>query len=53
LIIDGKEAKNKTINDLDVNKIESITVLKDNSATKKYGDKGKYGVILITTKKEK
>jgi len=30
--------------------IEAITVLKDNSATGKYGDKAKDGAILITTK---
>ncbi|WP_419802005.1 TonB family protein [Mucilaginibacter sp.] len=52
-IIDGVEAKDdvmKTINPVD---IESISVLKDSSATVKYGDKGKNGVILITTKKGK
>lgn len=32
--------------------IESITVLKDADATNIYGEKGKNGVILITTKKK-
>src|SRR4029079_552015 len=37
---------------LDPNTIESITVLKDQSATALYGEKGKTGVIQITTKKK-
>jgi TonB family protein len=51
VIIDG------TIKDIDLNKIdpatiESISVLGDYSAVNKYGDKGKDGVILVTTKKK-
>ncbi len=53
-IVDGVEAKGidpiKNINSYD---IESLTFLKDASATAKYGDKAKNGVILITTKKGK
>ena len=52
LIIDGKEETNETIEDLDVNTIESMTVIKGENATKKYGDKGKNGVIEIITKKD-
>ncbi|MCK5400555.1 MAG: SusC/RagA family TonB-linked outer membrane protein, partial [Flavobacteriaceae bacterium] len=37
----------------DNNNIESITVLKDASATAQYGARGSNGVILITTKKGK
>ena len=37
---------------IDPNTIESVDVLKDKVATKKYGKKGENGVILITTKKE-
>ena len=49
-IINGKEAKSiKNINAAD---IQSISVLKDGTAEKKYGDKGKNGVIEITTKKK-
>jgi len=33
-----------------VSNIKSITVLKDGSAMKLYGEKAKDGVILITTK---
>jgi TonB-dependent SusC/RagA subfamily outer membrane receptor len=51
IIIDGKEAKSlKNIASDDIN---SITILKDGSATKLYGDKGKNGVIVIKTKKGK
>ena len=39
--------------DLDPNDIESISVLKDKSATEVYGDEGKDGVIIITVKKGK
>ena len=53
LIIDGKEAKNKKVEDLDPDTIESVSVLKGASAEKKYGDKGKNGVVEIITKKKK
>ncbi len=33
--------------------IESINVLKGENAIKKYGEKGKDGVIIINTKKQK
>ncbi|RLD74964.1 MAG: hypothetical protein DRJ07_18910, partial [Bacteroidetes bacterium] len=50
-ILDGKEMKDGNIDDIDPNNIESISVLKGEKAIKKYGDKGKDGVIEITTKK--
>ncbi len=54
VIIDGVEAKGiNPLNNINPNDIESITVLKDGSAAVKYGDKGKDGVIEITTKKGK
>lgn len=40
-----------TINDIDPDEIESITVLKDASATAVFGVRGANGVILITTKR--
>ena len=52
IIVDGKEMPYKTMEDLDPNKIESMNVLKGESAEKKYGDKAKNGVIEITTKKK-
>lgn len=50
-IIDGKEADNDVLKKLDPKNIASINVLKDASATLLYGEKGKNGVIVITTKK--
>lgn len=50
-IIDGEEATSNILNELSQDSIESISVLKDKSATALYGEKGKNGVILITTKK--
>ena len=40
----------RDINDVNVEDIESFSVLKDASATAIYGDKGANGVVLITTK---
>ncbi|TKC00744.1 M56 family metallopeptidase [Pedobacter cryophilus] len=54
-IVDGLEYKgdkNNLKKDLNPNEIESINVLKGEAAIKKYGDKGKDGVIEITTKKK-
>ena len=50
-IIDGKEAK--SLKNVSPEDIKSITILKDGTAEKKYGEKGKNGVIEITTKKGK
>lgn len=50
-IVDGKEVKD--IKNINPDDIESINVLKGESARKKYGEKGKNGVVEITTKKEK
>ena len=49
IIIDGVESK-VGVNDINPNTIESVTVLKDESATSVYGEKGKNGVILVKTK---
>ena len=51
IIVDGVVSKTQYANNIPPENIESISVLKDQSATKIYGDKGKNGVILITTKK--
>lgn len=50
-IIDGKEMESGSIKDVDPNSIKMVSVLKGENAVKKYGDKGKNGVIEITTKK--
>jgi TonB-dependent SusC/RagA subfamily outer membrane receptor len=49
--VDGVETTSTILNELSPDSIESISVLKDKSATALYGEKGKNGVILITTKK--
>ena len=46
----GATARNP-LNTIDPNDIESITVLKDASATAVYGSRGANGVVLITTKR--
>ena len=48
ILVDGFERNN--IDDLNIEDIESFSVLKDASATAIYGSKGANGVILITTK---
>lgn len=48
ILVDGFERSN--LNEVNVEDIESFTVLKDASATAIYGSKGANGVILITTK---
>ncbi len=51
ILIDGVEAG--TINAIDPNDIENISVLKDASSAAIYGSKASNGVILITTKRGK
>ena len=51
ILIDGIESG--SMNDIDPNDIESISVLKDASSAAIYGSKASNGVILITTKRGK
>ncbi|MFV0591737.1 MAG: SusC/RagA family TonB-linked outer membrane protein [Draconibacterium sp.] len=48
VLVDGFE---RDLNELNIEDIESFTVLKDASATAIYGSKGANGVVLITTKR--
>jgi len=48
VLVDGIE---RSISSLDISSVESISVLKDASATAVYGVRGANGVILVTTKK--
>lgn len=50
-IIDGEIASEEVFKRLSPDDILSIDILKDAKATALYGEKGKNGVILITTKK--
>lgn len=49
IMVDGIETEN--YNNIDPNEIESITILKDASATAVYGVRGANGVLLIQTKR--
>ncbi len=51
IIVNGKETGQK-IEDIDPETIQSVNVLKDESATEKYGEKGKNGVIEIKLKSD-
>jgi len=48
VLVDGVE---RSMNNIDVNEVASISVLKDASATAVFGVKGANGVILLTTKR--
>ena len=50
VILDGKEGPK--LKDINPDTIESISVLKDEAAIEKYGEKGRHGVIEITSKKQ-
>jgi TonB-linked SusC/RagA family outer membrane protein len=50
VMVDGFE---RSLNELNIEDIESFNVLKDASATAIYGSRGANGVILITTRKGK
>lgn len=53
IIIDGEEKGNdqSILNQLDVQDIQTISVLKDESAVQQFGEKGREGVVIVTTKK--
>ena len=48
VMVDGIE---RSLSDIDPNEVETISVLKDASATAVFGAKGANGVILVTTRK--
>ncbi|MEI6753372.1 MAG: TonB-dependent receptor [Paludibacter sp.] len=47
ILVDGVE---RNMNDIDMNEVSTVSVLKDASATAVFGVRGANGVILITTK---
>lgn len=49
-IVDGTKIENGSIEFLDPTTIQSVTIVKDNSAIKNYGLSASNGVVLITTK---
>jgi TonB-linked SusC/RagA family outer membrane protein len=52
-IIDGLSASDSEFSTLNTNDIESLTILKDASATAIYGSRASNGVVLVTTKSAK
>ncbi len=52
-ILDGYETTMERIVDLDMNRVESVTVLKDAAAAAIYGARAANGVIVVKTKKPK
>lgn len=51
ILLDGVESSKLDLSRLQVEDIESFSVLKDASATAMYGARGANGVIMVTTKK--
>lgn len=50
-ILDGFESSLAAINDIDINRIASITILKDAASTAIYGSKAANGVVVVETVK--
>ncbi|MEY8592473.1 SusC/RagA family TonB-linked outer membrane protein [Butyricimonas hominis] len=48
-ILDGFEVSVQKIYDMDINRIESMTILKDAAATAMYGSRAANGVVVVTT----
>lgn len=48
-ILDGFEVSNEKIYDMDLNRIKSLTILKDAAATAIYGSRASNGVIIVET----
>jgi TonB-dependent starch-binding outer membrane protein SusC len=51
LVVDGLPLDGISLSSINPNDIESLSILKDASATAIYGNRGSNGVILVTTKK--
>ena len=52
-IMDGFEVSVQKVYDMDPNRVETITILKDAAATAMYGSRAANGVIVITTRAPK
>jgi TonB-dependent SusC/RagA subfamily outer membrane receptor len=50
ILLDGKEIDKKTMDKIPADEILTVNIFKNEDATKRYGDKGKDGVIMITSK---
>ncbi|GHA75777.1 hypothetical protein GCM10007389_32130 [Pontibacter akesuensis] len=55
LLQDGKNTyklDSREINKIDSEWIDEVQVIKETSETEKYGEEGKYGVVILTFKKD-
>lgn len=52
-IMDGFEVSVQKVYDMDPNRVETITILKDAAATAMYGSRAANGVVVITTRAPK
>jgi TonB family protein len=50
-VLDGRVIEKSEFNKFGADRVDNISVLKDSSEIKKYGDKGKNGILIITSKK--
>lgn len=50
-VLDGKVIERSEFNKFGADRIENISVLKDSAEIKKYGENGKNGILIITSKK--
>jgi hypothetical protein len=51
MLIDGREVTDAELRALDPNTIDNISILKNAAATSAYGEKGRFGVIIVQLKK--
>lgn len=52
LVLDGKEITPEELNRMNPDSIKSFSILGNKEAIDSYGEKGKKGVVLISTKKQ-
>ena len=51
-ILDGKEITKAQLKEINPATLESIQILKDEKAVERYGEKGRNGVVIITSMKQ-
>jgi TonB-linked SusC/RagA family outer membrane protein len=51
ILLDGVQVALQSVLDIDINRIDKITILKDAASTSEYGVRGGNGVLLIQTRK--
>lgn len=52
ILLDGKEVDRSVLNDLSINSIKKMEVFKGQEAVKMFGEKGRNGVIKLSTKND-